>query len=234
MNSTTTPGGHWGGYFLKELTMDPLGMGWANCFGTHNELTMDPLGILVFAPSARHFDWDKRVHVDSLISHTTLTSLPEFITTPALSTIVPTSRIKLGQPSFQTSPMHTWSSRQGSPVSWHNQKRWSQYKFFLSHYSMSLALFTAAQCWWYSNRLRDGHISTQPDRLSKHYPSALWSSQLLSFSPHCRDPCFGLGLLLATSLWVSAAECSGSGESTVSPSWSKLDASRCVLLAHFY
>ena len=51
MNSTTTPSGYWGGYFLKELTMDPLGMGWANCFRTHNELTMDPLGILVFAPS---------------------------------------------------------------------------------------------------------------------------------------------------------------------------------------
>ena len=42
MNSTTTPSGYWGGYFLKELTMDPLGMGWANCFRTHNELTMDP------------------------------------------------------------------------------------------------------------------------------------------------------------------------------------------------
>ena len=47
----TTPSGYWGGYFLKELTMDPLGMGWVNCFRTHNELTMDPLGILVFAPS---------------------------------------------------------------------------------------------------------------------------------------------------------------------------------------
>ena len=47
----TTPSGYWGWYFLKELTMDPLGMGWANCFRTHNELTMDPLGILVFAPS---------------------------------------------------------------------------------------------------------------------------------------------------------------------------------------
>ena len=53
MNSMTTPSGYWGGYFLKELTMDPLGMGWVTCFRTHNELTMDPLGILVLAPSVR-------------------------------------------------------------------------------------------------------------------------------------------------------------------------------------
>ena len=51
MNSMTTPSGYWGRYFLKELTMDPLGMEWANCFRTHNELTMGPLSILVFAPS---------------------------------------------------------------------------------------------------------------------------------------------------------------------------------------
>ena len=57
MNSTTTPSGYWGGYFLKELTMDPLGVGWANCFRTHNELTMDPLGVLVFAPSVIENRW---------------------------------------------------------------------------------------------------------------------------------------------------------------------------------
>ena len=56
MNSMTTPSGYWGGYFLKELTMDPLGMGWVNCFRTHNEITVDPLGILVFAPSASTYD----------------------------------------------------------------------------------------------------------------------------------------------------------------------------------
>ena len=61
MNSTTTPSGYWGGYFLKELTMNPLGMGWVNCFRTHNELTMDPLGILVFAPSER--DW-RRINAE--------------------------------------------------------------------------------------------------------------------------------------------------------------------------
>ena len=51
MSSMTTPSGYWGRYFLKELTMDSLGMEWANCFRTHNELTMGPLSILVFAPS---------------------------------------------------------------------------------------------------------------------------------------------------------------------------------------
>jgi hypothetical protein len=45
------PRGHLGGYFQKVLSMCLGGIGWANCFRTHNELNMCPLGKYPLAPS---------------------------------------------------------------------------------------------------------------------------------------------------------------------------------------
>ena len=69
------PAGHLGGYFSKVLTMglvgkvganrwalfkiftkDPLSIGQANCFRTHNELTMGLLGKYPLAPSERNVE----------------------------------------------------------------------------------------------------------------------------------------------------------------------------------
>jgi hypothetical protein len=45
------PRGHLGGYFYKVLSMYLGGIGWVNCFRTHNELNMCPLGKYPLAPS---------------------------------------------------------------------------------------------------------------------------------------------------------------------------------------
>lgn len=85
-------------------------------------------------------------YVFSPYFHAKLTSLPGFVTTPALGMIVPTSKTKHGRPSLPTSPTHTFDSRQGAPVSLEGPRRWSRYRFFLLHCTVSRALLPAAWC----------------------------------------------------------------------------------------
>jgi len=47
------PTEYWGGYFLKEPSICPVGICQVNCFKTHNELTLYPLGKCPFAPSVK-------------------------------------------------------------------------------------------------------------------------------------------------------------------------------------
>ena len=68
------------GTFKKSPAKYPLGVGWANCFRTHNELTMDPLGILVFAPSDRNPD--ESINMSDLSSNESMANLSSNSTTP--------------------------------------------------------------------------------------------------------------------------------------------------------